>query len=37
VTGRQPAADTLLRQGDVLVIFGFPAALEHAESLLLAG
>jgi CPA2 family monovalent cation:H+ antiporter-2 len=37
VTGRQPAPDTLLRQGDVLVIFGLPAALEHAESLLLAG
>jgi CPA2 family monovalent cation:H+ antiporter-2 len=37
VTGRQPAPDTVLRQGDVLVIFGLPAALEHAESLLLAG
>jgi CPA2 family monovalent cation:H+ antiporter-2 len=37
VTGREPAPDTVLRQGDTLVIFGLPAALEHAESLLLAG
>jgi len=27
----------LLREGDVLVIFGLPAAIEHAESVLLAG
>lgn len=37
VTGREPAPDTLLREGDVLVIFGLPAALEHAEALMLAG
>jgi CPA2 family monovalent cation:H+ antiporter-2 len=37
VTGREPDAAMLLREGDVLVIFGLPAALEHAESVLLAG
>ena len=37
VTGREPDSAMLLREGDVLVIFGLPAALEHAESVLLAG
>ena len=37
VTGREPEKTMLLREGDVLVLFGLPAALEHAESVLLAG
>lgn len=37
VTGREPDAAMVLREGDVLVIFGMPAALEHAESVVLAG
>ena len=37
ITGREPADDTVMREGDVLVIYGMPAALEHAEALLLAG
>ena len=37
ITGREPAGDTELREGDVVVIYGVPEALEHAESVLLAG
>jgi CPA2 family monovalent cation:H+ antiporter-2 len=37
ITGREPDGDTILKEGDVLVVFGMPAALEHAEALLLAG
>lgn len=37
ITGREPAGDTELREGDVVVIYGMPEALEHAESVLLAG
>jgi CPA2 family monovalent cation:H+ antiporter-2 len=37
IVGRDPAADTELREGDVVVISGTPAALEHAEAVLLAG
>jgi CPA2 family monovalent cation:H+ antiporter-2 len=37
ITGREPAGDTELREGDVVVIYGVPAALEHAEAVLLAG
>ncbi|MBS0387965.1 MAG: cation:proton antiporter [Proteobacteria bacterium] len=37
ITGRQPAGDTELRDGDVVVIYGTPEALEHAEAVLLAG
>ncbi|HTW74531.1 MAG TPA: cation:proton antiporter [Steroidobacteraceae bacterium] len=37
IVGREPAEDTELREGDVVVISGLPAALEHAEALLLAG
>src|ERR1700733_2107398 len=36
-TGREPAGDTELREGDVVVIYGVPEALEHAEAVLLAG
>jgi CPA2 family monovalent cation:H+ antiporter-2 len=37
ITGREPAGDTELREGDVVVIYGVPEALEHAEAVLLAG
>jgi CPA2 family monovalent cation:H+ antiporter-2 len=37
ITGREPSGDTLLREGDALVIYGLPEALEHAEAVLLAG
>lgn len=37
IVGRQPTPDTVLREGDVLVTYGTPAALEHAETILLSG
>ncbi len=37
ITGREPAGETELREGDVVVIYGIPEALEHAEAVLLAG
>jgi len=37
ITGREPAGNAVLREGDVLVIYGLPEALEHAEKVLLAG
>ena len=37
IVGRDPAPSTVLREGDVLVVFGRPEALEHAEAVLLAG
>jgi CPA2 family monovalent cation:H+ antiporter-2 len=37
ITGREPADDTLLRGGDVLVIYGMPEAREHAEAIILTG
>ncbi|HEY5019493.1 MAG TPA: monovalent cation:proton antiporter-2 (CPA2) family protein [Steroidobacteraceae bacterium] len=37
ITGREPAGETELREGDVVVIYGDPAALEHAEAVLLTG
>ena len=37
ITGREPAGATVLREGDVLVIYGLPEALEHAEAVLLTG
>jgi CPA2 family monovalent cation:H+ antiporter-2 len=37
ILGREPAADTVLRDGDIVVIYGAPEELEHAESVLLAG
>jgi len=37
ITGREPAWDTQLREGDVVVIYGLPTALEHAEAVLLTG
>jgi CPA2 family monovalent cation:H+ antiporter-2 len=37
ITGREPAGDTELREGDEVVIYGLPEALEYTEALLLAG
>jgi CPA2 family monovalent cation:H+ antiporter-2 len=37
VTGRQPAGNMELRAGDIVVMYGTSAALEHAEAVLLAG
>lgn len=37
IVGRDPDAATVLREGDVVVVFGSGAALEHAEAVLLAG
>ncbi|HVC29889.1 MAG TPA: NAD-binding protein, partial [Steroidobacteraceae bacterium] len=37
ILGREPAADTVLRNGDVVVLYGQPEELERAESVLLAG
>lgn len=37
ITGRQPDASTELREGDIVLIHGTPEALEHAETVLLAG
>ncbi|HWP94229.1 MAG TPA: monovalent cation:proton antiporter-2 (CPA2) family protein [Gammaproteobacteria bacterium] len=35
IVGRQPAPETLLKEGDVLVLYGKPEDLEHSEELLL--
>jgi CPA2 family monovalent cation:H+ antiporter-2 len=37
IVGRDPDDTMQLRQGDVVVIYGTPEALEHAEAVLLAG
>jgi CPA2 family monovalent cation:H+ antiporter-2 len=37
ITGRQPEGATELHEGDIVVIYGTPEALEHAEAVLLAG
>ena len=37
IVGRDPDEDMQLRQGDVVVIYGTPEALEHGEAVLLAG
>lgn len=37
ILGREPAPETVLREGDIVVIYGQPEALEHAEAVLLAG
>ena len=37
ITGREPLPDTELREGDVVVLFGTPEALERGESILLNG
>src|SRR3984893_13843879 len=37
IMGREPAGDTILRDGDIVVIYGQPEDLARAESVLLAG
>jgi CPA2 family monovalent cation:H+ antiporter-2 len=37
ITGREPEGSVVMREGDVLVVYGVPAAIEHAEAILLAG
>jgi CPA2 family monovalent cation:H+ antiporter-2 len=37
ILGRDPTGDTVLRDGDIIVLSGAPEDLEHAESILLAG
>jgi len=37
ILGREPSVDTVLRNGDIVVIYGQPEELERAEAVLLAG
>ncbi len=37
IVGKQPGPDTVLREGDVLVLYGTPEDLEHCEAYLLNG
>ncbi len=37
ILGREPGLETVLREGDIVVIYGQPEELERAESVLLAG
>lgn len=37
IVGRQPVPSTVLREGDVVVLYGTPEALEHGEARLLMG
>jgi CPA2 family monovalent cation:H+ antiporter-2 len=37
ILGREPSAETVLRDGDIVVIYGQPEELERAEAVLLAG
>ncbi len=37
ITGREPDGSMELREGDIVVVYGTPEALEHAEAVLLAG
>jgi CPA2 family monovalent cation:H+ antiporter-2 len=37
IVGREPSGETQLRDGDIVVLYGPPEALEHAEGVLLAG
>jgi len=37
ILGRDPAPGACFRDGDIVVMYGSPAALEHAEAVLLAG
>jgi len=37
IVGREPSADTVFKEGDVVVVCGTPEAVEHAETLLLMG
>ena len=37
IVGRDPGPDTVFKEGDVIVVYGTPEAVEHAETLLLIG
>ena len=37
IVGRDPAPDTIFKEGDVVVVLGTPEDVEHAETLLLMG
>jgi CPA2 family monovalent cation:H+ antiporter-2 len=37
IVGRDPGPDTVLKEGDVVVMYGTPEAVEHAETVLLMG
>ena len=37
ILGREPEDGAVLREGDIVVVYGQPEAIEHAEALLLAG
>jgi monovalent cation:H+ antiporter-2, CPA2 family len=37
IVGREPSGEMQLRDGDIVVLYGPPEALEHAEGVLLAG
>jgi CPA2 family monovalent cation:H+ antiporter-2 len=37
IMGREPSGDTQFQDGDIVVIYGTPEQLEHAEAVLLAG
>jgi monovalent cation:H+ antiporter-2, CPA2 family len=37
ILGREPTGDTEFEDGDIVVIYGTPEALEHAEAVMLAG
>ncbi|MGH8258987.1 MAG: NAD-binding protein, partial [Steroidobacteraceae bacterium] len=37
ILGREPAGETRIREGDIVIVYGLPEALEHAESVVLAG
>ena len=37
IVGREPSPDLVFKEGDVVVVYGTPEAVEHAETLLLMG
>jgi CPA2 family monovalent cation:H+ antiporter-2 len=37
IVGREPSAETVFKEGDVVVVCGTPEAVEHAETLMLMG
>ena len=37
IVGREPGPNTVFKEGDVVVVYGTPEAVEHAETLLLIG
>lgn len=37
ITGREPSDATVVHEGDLIVVYGMPDAVEHAEAIVLAG